>query len=175
MFPHGHIDAAMNRQFTAGVEVYRSLVDQGLAGRIAVFALGTNGPFTSENVDELMKLAGKKRIVAFVNNRAARPWCEPNNRVLSDAAGRYDNVILIDWFAHSANRNDLFDGDGIHLSSTGVTEYLQLIDDQVARYLPVHPEDGDDERLMVAQRVLDSAKAACTLDLKPIELESDVK
>ncbi len=175
MFPHGHIDAAMNRQFTAGVEVYRSLVDQGLAGRIAVFALGTNGPFTSENVDELMKLAGKKRIVAFVNNRAARPWCEPNNRVLSDAAGRYDNVILIDWFAHSANRNDLFDGDGIHLSSTGVTEYLQLIDDQVARYLPVHPEDGDDERLMVAQRVLDSAKAACTLDLKPIELESGVK
>lgn len=175
MFPHGHIDAAMNRQFTAGVEVYRSLVDQGLAGRIAVFALGTNGPFTSDNVDELMKLAGKKRIVAFVNNRAARPWCEPNNRVLSDAAGRYDNVILIDWFVHSANRNDLFDGDGIHLSSTGVTEYLQLIDDQVARYLPVHPEDGDDERLMVAQRVLDSAKAACTLDLKLIELESDAK
>lgn len=171
MFPHGHIDAAMNRQFTAGIEVYRSLVDQGLAGRIAVFALGTNGPFSSENVDQLMELAGKNRIVAFVNNRAARPWCEPNNRVLSDAAERYDNVILIDWYAHSANRNDLFDGDGIHLSTAGTAEYVQLIDDQVARYLPVHPEDGDDERLMVAQRVLDSLKAGCTLDLKPIEVE----
>ncbi len=99
-FPHGHIDAAMNRQFTAGIDVYRSLVDQGLAGRIAVFALGTNGPFSAQDVDTLMELAGDKRIVAFVNNRAARPWCEPNNRVLSDAAERYDNVILIDWFAY---------------------------------------------------------------------------
>ncbi len=85
MFPHGHIDAAMNRQFTAGIDVYRGLVDQGLAGRIAVFALGTNGPFSAQDVDTLMELAGDKRIVAFVNNRAARPWCEPNNRVLSDA------------------------------------------------------------------------------------------
>lgn len=171
-FPHGHIDAAMNRQFTAGIDVYRSLVDQGLAGRIAVFALGTNGPFSAQDVDTLMGLAGDKRIVAFVNNRAARPWCEPNNRVLSDAAERYDNVILIDWFAYSANRNELFDGDGIHLSNAGAAEYVQLIDDQVARYLPVHLEDGDDERLMVAQRTLDSLKAACTLDLKPIEMPS---
>ena len=143
-----------------------------LAGRIAVFALGTNGPFSAQDVDTLMGLAGDKRIVAFVNNRAARPWCEPNNRVLSDAAERYDNVILIDWFAYSANRNDLFDGDGIHLSNAGAAEYVQLIDDQVARYLPVHLEDGDDERLMVAQRTLDSLKTACTLDLKPIEMPS---
>lgn len=170
MFPHGHIDAAMNRQFTAGIDVYRGLVDQGLAGRIAVFALGTNGPFSAQDIDKLMELAGDKRIVAFVNNRAARPWCEPNNRLLSEAAERYDNVVLIDWFSYSANRNDLFDGDGIHLSSAGASEYVQLIDDQVARYLPVHLGDGDDERLMVAQRTLDSLKAACTLDLKPIEI-----
>lgn len=172
MFPHGHIDAAMNRQFTAGVDVYRGLVDQGLAGRIAVFALGTNGPFSAKDVDALMELAGDKRIVVFVNNRAARPWCEPNNRVLSDAAERYDNVVLIDWFVYSANRNDLFDGDGIHLSNAGAAEYVQLIDDQVARYLPVHLEDGGDERLMVAQRVLDSVKAGCTLDLEPIKVPS---
>lgn len=170
-FPHGHIDAAMNRQFTAGIDVYRGLVDQGLAGRIAVFALGTNGPFSAQDIDKLMELAGDKRIVAFVNNRAARPWCEPNNRLLSEAAERYDNVILIDWFTYSANRNDLFDGDGIHLSSAGTSEYIQLIDDQVARYLPVHLGDGDDERLMVAQRTLDSLRAACTLDLKPIEID----
>ena len=70
-FPHGHIDAAMNRQFTAGIEIYRGLVEQGQAGRVAVFALGTNGPFSSQDVDELMSLAGKGRIVVFVNNRAA--------------------------------------------------------------------------------------------------------
>lgn len=175
MFPHGYIDAAMNRQFTAGIDIYKSLVDQGLAGRVAVFALGTNGPFSSENVDELMNLAGTNRIVVFVNNRAARPWCEPNNQILADAASRYKNVILIDWYAHSANRNDLFDGDGIHLSNTGATEYLQLINDQVARYLPVHLEDGDDERLQIAQRALDGIKTAIGAEFTHMKIEGDAQ
>ena len=175
MFPHGYIDAAMNRQFTAGIDIYKSLVDQGLAGRVSVFALGTNGPFSSENVDELMNLAGTNRIVVFVNNRAARPWCEPNNQVLADAASRYKNVILIDWYSYSADRNDLFDGDGIHLSNTGVTEYLQLIDDQVARYLPIHLEDGDDERLLIAQHALDSLKTSIGAEFAHMKIEGDTE
>lgn len=168
-FPHGYIDAAMNRQFTAGIDIYRTLVDQGQAGRVAVFALGTNGPFSGGDVDELMKVAGKNRIVVFVNNRAARPWCEPNNQTLSDAAGRYKNVHIIDWFGASANRNELFDGDGIHLSDAGAAEYVSLIDREVRMFLPIHLDDDDDPRLKTAQSVLDALKAACTLDLKPVK------
>lgn len=168
-FPHGYIDAAMNRQFTAGIDIYRTLVDQGQAGRVAVFALGTNGPFSGGDVDELMKVAGKNRIVVFVNNRAARPWCEPNNQTLSDAAGRYKNVHIIDWFGASANRNELFDGDGIHLSDAGAAEYVSLIDREVRMFLPIHLDDDDDPRLKTAQSALDALKAACTLDLKPVK------
>lgn len=168
-FPHGYIDAAMNRQFTAGIDIYRTLVDQGQAGRVAVFALGTNGPFSGGDVDELMKVAGKNRIVVFVNNRAARPWCEPNNQTLSDAAERYKNVHIIDWFGASANRNELFDGDGIHLSDAGAAEYVSLIDREVRMFLPIHLDDDDDPRLKTAQSVLDALKAACTLDLKPVK------
>ena len=167
-FPHGHIDAAVSRQFTAGVEVYRSIVDQGLAGRIAVFALGTNGPFTSSDIDELMNIAGPDRIVVFVNNRAARPWCEPNNQTFAEAADRYKNVRIVDWFGASSNRNVLFDGDGIHLSDLGVEEYVSLIDQEVRAFLPLHLDDGDDPRLLVAQRAVDSLKQLVQLDLKPI-------
>lgn len=170
-FPHGHIDAAMNRQFAAGVDVYHTLLDQDFAGRIAVFALGTNGPISPDDLNSLIDMAGESRIIVFVNNRAARPWCESNNRLLADAASQHDNVKVIDWFAASANRNELFDGDGIHLSDAGAAEYIGLIDDAVRAYLPLHPEDGNDERLMVAQRVLDSLKAGCVLDLKGFELE----
>lgn len=170
-FPHGHIDAAMNRQFAAGVDVYHALLDQDFAGRIAVFALGTNGPISPDDLNSLIDMAGESRIIVFVNNRAARPWCEPNNRLLADAASQHDNVKVIDWFAASTNRNELFDGDGIHLSDAGAAEYIGLIDDAVRAYLPLHPEDGNDERLMVAQRVLDSLKAGCALDLKGFELE----
>ena len=170
-FPHGHIDAAMNRQFTAGIEIYRGLVEQGQAGRVAVFALGTNGPFSSQDVDELMSLAGKGRIVVFVNNRAARPWCEPNNQVLADAAGRYGNIRLVDWYGESADRGELFDGDGIHLSDAGAEKYIGLIDHQVRMFLPLHPEDGGDPRLLAAQHALDGLKKACTPRLSPITTE----
>lgn len=172
-FPHGHIDAAVSRQFSAGVEAYRALIDADQAGRVAVFALGTNGPISPQDLDALIDLAGPKRVLVFVTNRAARPWCEPNNQLLAQAAKDHDNVKLVDWFAVSAGRNELFDGDGIHLSEEGVAEYIRLINDAVRAYLPFHPEDAHDERLVVAQRALDSLKAACTLKLKPIAGNDD--
>ena len=82
---------------------------------------------------------------------------------------------VIDWYGYSANRNDLFDGDGIHLSNTGVTEYLQLIDDQVARYLPIHLEDGDDERLLIAQHALDSLKTSIGAEFAHMKIEGDTE
>ncbi|MFR3451900.1 MAG: hypothetical protein ACLTSX_10555 [Collinsella sp.] len=121
-----------------------------------------------------MKLAGDKRIVAFVNNRAARPWCEPNNQALSDAAGALpDNVILIDWFgAQRQPQRSVRRRRHPPLKRRVRPNTFSSSIDQVARYLPVHLEDGDDERLTVAQRTLDSLKTACTLDLKPIEMPS---
>lgn len=170
-FAHGVIDAKMNRQFSAGVEIYRSMLDQNLCGRVAVFALGTNGAINDDIVDELMGLVGNKRIAVFVNNRCPQPWIVPNNEVLARAAERYDNVILIDWYAYSANNNALFDGDGTHLSSDGANEYVQLIYNAVKNYLPIHPEDGNDPRLLAAQHVIDDMRSALTLDLPPIKLE----
>ncbi len=76
-FPHGHIDAAMNRQFAAGVDVYHALLDQDFAGRIAVFALGTNGPISPDDLNSLIDMAGESRIIVFVNNRAARLGASP--------------------------------------------------------------------------------------------------
>ncbi|MDO4437720.1 MAG: acyltransferase family protein [Coriobacteriaceae bacterium] len=171
-FPHSHIDAAVNRQFNAGIEIYQSLLDQNLAGPIAVFALGTNGPVAKESIDQLVELAGKTRIVVFVNNRCARPWCEPNNQLFADAAKRHKNVRVVDWFGASANRNELFDGDGIHLSDAGVAEYLKLIKDKVAAYLPVYTEDGTDPRIAAAQQITDAVKNAIAAKAAPGSVKS---
>ena len=159
-FAHGTIDAAKSRQFTAGTEVYRGLVNQGLAGRVAVFALGTNGAISDANIDELMAIVGNKRIAVFVNNRCPQPWIAANNQVFAAAAERYENVRIIDWFGYSANRNDLFDGDGTHLSAAGAQEYVQLIARTVQPYLPPHFEEGNDPTLAAAQRIADALRAA---------------
>lgn len=141
VFPHSHIDAEKGRQFDAGRATFEGYIQQNLAGKIVVFALGTNGLVTDAQVDAIMADAGDQRIVVFVNTRSPQPWVGSTNQAIANAAKRYKNVRVIDWYGHSANRNDLFDGDGTHLSTTGVTEYLKLIHDAVKKDLPVHPED----------------------------------
>lgn len=141
VFPHSHIDAEKGRQFDAGRATFEGYIQQNLAGRIVVFALGTNGLVTDDQIDAIMADAGDQRIVVFVNTRSPQPWVGSTNQAIANAAKRYKNVRVIDWYGHSANRNDLFDGDGTHLSTAGVTEYLKLIHDAVKKDLPVHPED----------------------------------
>ena len=141
VFPHSHIDAEKGRQFDAGRATFEGYIQQNLAGKIVVFALGTNGLVTDAQVDAIMADAGEQRIVVFVNTRSPQPWVGSTNQAIANAATRYKNVRVIDWYGYSTNRNDLFDGDGTHLSTTGVTEYLNLIHDAVKKDLPVHPED----------------------------------
>lgn len=141
VFPHSHIDAEKGRQFDAGRATFEGYVQQNLAGKIVVFALGTNGLVTDAQVDAIMADAGDQRIVVFVNTRSPQPWVGSTNQAIANAAKRYKNVRVIDWYGYSTNRNDLFDGDGTHLSTAGVTEYLKLIHDAVKKDLPVHPED----------------------------------
>ena len=141
VFPHSHIDAEKGRQFDAGRATFEGYIQQNLAGKIVVFALGTNGLVTDDQIDAIMADAGDQRIVVFVNTRSPQPWVGSTNQAIANAAKRYKNVRVIDWYGYSTNRNDLFDGDGTHLSTAGVTEYLKLIHDAVKKDLPVHPED----------------------------------
>lgn len=141
VFPHSHIDAEKGRQFDAGRTTFEGYIQQNLAGKIVVFALGTNGLVTDAQIDAIMADAGNQRTVVFVNTRSPQSWVGATNQAIANAATRYKNVRVIDWYGYSANRNDLFDGDGTHLSNAGVAEYLKLIHDAVKKDLPVHPED----------------------------------
>ena len=172
VFPHSHIDAEKGRQFDVGRETFEGYIQQNLAGRIVVFALGTNGLVTDDQIDAIMADAGSKRIVVFVNTRSPQPWVGQTNQALANAAKRYKNVRVVDWYGYSANRNELFDGDGTHLSTTGVTEYLKLIHDAVKKDLPVHPEDhANDPQPTAVKSAADALVKA--LAYKPHKLGTD--
>lgn len=172
VFPHSHIDAEKGRQFDAGRATFEGYLQQNLAGKIVVFALGTNGLVTDDQIDAIMTDAGDKRIVVFVNTRSPQPWVGSTNQAIANAATRYKNVRVIDWYGYSANRNDLFDGDGTHLSTTGVTEYLNLIHDAVKKDLPVHPEDHVNDLQPAAVKSATDALVNA-LALKPHKLGTD--
>ena len=142
-FPYGAIDAAVNRQLYVGREVYDQYKDQDLVGGIVVLALGTNGPATDEQLDEIIGDVGSDKQIWLVNTRSPRDWVQSTNDALASAAERYGNVHLIDWYGASAGRDDLFDGDGTHLTEEGAQFYIDLVYQAVADQLPEHHEDED--------------------------------
>ena len=141
-FPYGAIDAQINRWFGTGIEVFQGYLDQDVVGDVVVFALGTNGPVSDEEFDELMELAGPDRQVFFVNTRSPQSWVLESNDALQRGADRHPNAHVIDWYNTSYGRGELFDGDGTHLSEEGAQFYISMIDDAIAPYLPEHAE-GD--------------------------------
>lgn len=136
VFPYGALDAALNRRMTQGAELYRSYVDQGIESDVVVFALGNNAPVTASQIDEVMEAVGDDKQVFFVNTRNATGWMGSTNAALADAAARYKNAHVIDWFSASGGHEEYFEGDGMHLKPVGAEAYTQLIHDAVEDYLP---------------------------------------
>lgn len=126
-FPDGIIDAQISRQFYTAKSVFDPYEEAGVVGKTVVFALGTNGVATDEQIDELVADVGEKRQIYFVNARAPESWIDATNAALAAAADRYDNVHLIDWSALSAGQDSYFDGDGTHLTEEGARVYIDMI------------------------------------------------
>lgn len=142
-FPYGAIDAAVSRQLTVGEDVYRSYAEQGIVGDVVVFALGTNGQVTDDQLDDLLDEVGSNKHVFFVNTRSPQTWMADTNAALESAAERYSNVELIDWYSASAPHGDWFDGDGTHLSEEGAQAYIDLIHNAIADLLPEHSANDE--------------------------------
>ena len=83
------IDAQVSRQVSAGLSIVRHLAASGRLRRVVVFALGTNGPFTAQQMRQLVRAVGPHRDLVLVNTYEARPWEAGVNRVIAAAARRY--------------------------------------------------------------------------------------
>lgn len=92
--------------------------------------LGTNGPFTADQLDALLEpLSGVPNVLLYTV-RADRAWTEPNNALLRSRDQPGDNIALIDWDVRSQEcTGDCFAGDGIHLNANGKDFYADLARD----------------------------------------------
>ncbi len=159
-FPYGLIDAAVNRRLDSGLELYQSYANQNVVGDVVVFALGTNGLATDEELDTLVGAVGSDKHIFFVNTRSSTTWMDDTNAALQSAAERYNNVQVIDWYSYSASNGDWFDGDGTHLSEEGAQVYIDLIYDSVKSLLPEH--NANDEAVEVKTPVEDAGEKVST-------------
>ena len=117
--PGINVNAAVSRQWSDGESILQTLKAQGQLGADVVVALGTNGPITDTDFDDMMTILGGASRVVFVNVHVDRPWQDPNNAVLANGASRYPNVVIADWATLAAQNPQWFGADGTHLAIDG--------------------------------------------------------
>ncbi|HEX3390518.1 MAG TPA: acyltransferase family protein [Streptosporangiaceae bacterium] len=121
------IGAQVSRQVSAGLPIVQRLAAAGTLRPVVVFALGTNGTFTSQQMRQLVRAIGPHRDLVLVNTYEARSWEAGVNRVIAAAARRYPNVVMANWFAAIEHRTSLLWPDEVHPQPSGARLYARVV------------------------------------------------
>lgn len=102
--------------------------DKAQAGNAPViFNLGNNNALTRQQTIDIFEAVKDQPQVIVVNTAVPRPWREGNNSLISEIAGQYSNIAIVDWNLISEGHPEYFAPDGVHLVPTGVDVYVAEI------------------------------------------------
>ena len=132
LYPGAVIDGKIGRQLYVAVEEAKSYSKYNNENSAIIFQLGTNGPFTESQIEELIKVFDKADIY-FINIKVPRAWEKTVNTALKEAQEKHSNVKLIDWYSVANSTKDLFEPDRVHLNQTGIAEMVTLIEKNLKR------------------------------------------
>lgn len=122
-------DAHGCRQFSTGVAMLAGRRHAGTLPRIAILALGANGPIPASGIRAALRAVGRHRILGLVTPRNL----SSSQTQMRRAAGAHpDRVLLIDWARFSAGHGSWFGGDGLHVNQTGARAFARLMRRRVA-------------------------------------------
>jgi lysophospholipase L1-like esterase len=125
------INAQVSRQVSVGLSIVQRLAAAGRLRPVVVFALGTNGTFTAQQMRQLVRAVGPHRELVLINTYEARSWEAGVNRVIAAAAGRYPNVVMANWFATIEHRTSLLWPDEVHPQPSGARLYARMVSSAV--------------------------------------------
>ena len=123
----GVVDATVSRQFNNAPKLVAGLLARPTPPEVIIIGLGTNGPVQERHFEEVMEIAGSEPLMVFVNVHVPRTWEATSNRELAAGVDRHDNAVLVDWFAATEGRNNLFANDGFHPKQPGRVIMAELI------------------------------------------------
>ena len=132
LYPGAVIDGKIGRQLYVAVEEAKSYSKYNNENSAIIFQLGTNGPFTESQIEELVKEFDKADIY-FVNIKVPRAWEKTVNAALKETQEKHSNVKIIDWYSVANSTKDLFEPDRVHLNQTGIAEMVTLIEKNLKR------------------------------------------
>ena len=128
LMPKAVIDAAISRQLNVSFDLLKHYQNEKVLGKNVLIGLGTNGPFKMSDIDNLMKQLGHKRQVFWINTYVpAKPWQNDVNNLLNEAAKKYHNFMVINWYSYAKNHPNWFYEDKTHPTPIGSKHYSALI------------------------------------------------
>ncbi|KRE57833.1 acyltransferase family protein [Paenibacillus sp. Soil750] len=140
MIPGITVDGKVSRQLSQAPDMIKQFKADNTLGRIVIIHLGTNGPFTSEQLDILIEMIGENHKIILINTRVPKKWEYVVNGTLTSVSRGHANVKLVDWYSFSANKPDWFVSDGVHLTVKGAEAYSKLILDAVNAMSKLDPK-----------------------------------
>lgn len=136
LMPKALIDAAVSRQLSVAYGLLDNYQKQGVLANNVLIGLGTNGPFSMDDLNQLMLQVGPKRHVFWINTHVpTRAWQGTVNNLLNQAKIRYHNLTIIDWYGYSQNHPQWFYGDQTHPNFTGSKYYSAFIVKTIVKHI----------------------------------------
>lgn len=128
VMPHAYVEAKVGRQGTDAPEVIKNLKAAGHLNKNVVLNLGTNGPMTSNTVNNIIDSVGKGHQIYWITAHVpTKSWEKTVNKQIKRAAKKHSNVHVVDWNAQSATHSDWFAGDNVHMNENGNVQFTRLI------------------------------------------------
>jgi peptidoglycan/LPS O-acetylase OafA/YrhL len=137
--PGIYINAQISRAMIAGVALVQDLAASKRLRRVVIVGLGTNGPISLSQIQQLRKAIGAHRWLLLVNTFVPRPWEGEVNTTIGEAVHRYPNVLLINWHRAIEHHTDLLWSDGIHPMPIGGKLYAKVVRTVVVKALAHRP------------------------------------
>jgi hypothetical protein len=124
-----NVNAQGCRQWRQGEAILRRKKRLHRLPRLVVMALGTNWFITRDDIGHTRRMLGKGHVLAIVTPRepGGGSYGGDAQRIRAAAHAHPNRIKLIDWVRFSAGHGSWFGGDGIHLTYTGVTNYVHCI------------------------------------------------
>jgi hypothetical protein len=113
------IDAAESRSALPGPDILATLAARGGLGADIVIGLGSNGGMSERIVDEVLQIAGGRRVVMVTSHCPYCSWTPRGNAVIRSACVPVRGCFVADWDALAQPHPEWFARDGVHMSSGG--------------------------------------------------------
>lgn len=127
LMPRIQYDGSVDRQMFEIVEQVSNVVkSMGNSNTPIIIQLGAKADFNKESLEEVIKTADGQRII-LISVVTPDPWEDSVNEKLKNAAEKYENVFLVDWYRVAKEQNDFFVEETAEIKPAGQRLMAQMI------------------------------------------------